>query len=222
MAHFVFPKWINALMPVIGAGAAVVPLYVIGLFWFGASPRTMNVGYQPEQPIPFSHRLHAGELAIDCRYCHNTVEVAARAAIPPTDTCMNCHNAITPNQGDPQRWVLGPLLESYETGMPIPWVRVHDLPEYSYFDHSAHVARGISCVSCHGRVDRMERVYQVAPLSMGWCLECHRDPAEHLRESEYIFDLAWRPVTEEQPVIGRRLAVENQINPSTDCYTCHR
>jgi len=121
------------------------------------------VGYQPVQPVPYSHALHVGQLGIDCRYCHNTVEVAAQAAIPPTQTCMNCHAKIRA-----QSPKLLPVRESYATGMPVHWMRVHDLPDFVYFNHSAHVRRGVSCVECHGRVDKMEVVYQQEPLSMGW------------------------------------------------------
>ncbi len=125
----------------------------------------------PTQPVPYSHALHVGQLGMDCRYCHTGVEVAAAATIPPTQTCMNCHSKVRANSEK-----LIPIRESYATGMPVPWIRVHDLPDYVYFDHSAHVRRGVGCVSCHGRIDTMEVVFQAEPLSMGWCLECHRNP----------------------------------------------
>jgi hypothetical protein len=214
----VFPKWTNAFLPTLGAIVVMTPLYAIGLVWFGGSPKTTDIGYQPDQPVPFSHKRHAGELGIDCRYCHNTVEVAAKAAIPPTQTCMNCHTKIRPD--DPR---LQPLKASYETGMPVLWTRVHDLPDYAYFNHSAHVARGISCFSCHGRIDKMDVVYQQHTLSMGWCLECHRNPDPHLRERADVFNLAWAAETEEAQVsLARRLREEHSISPSTDCSTCHR
>lgn len=225
MSHFVFPKWTNGLIPMLGVGLLAAPLYVVGIVWFGFSPRTTDVGYQPEQPIPFSHRLHAGEMGIDCRYCHNTVEVAAKAAIPPTQTCMNCHTGIQPNKNDPQKqqWKLQPLLDSAETGEPVMWKRIHDLPDYSYFNHAAHVNRGVSCVSCHGRIDKMEVVYQQERLSMGWCLECHRDPVENLRPQDEIFNLAWKPAEgQTREGIGQMLKDLNNIQPSTDCSTCHR
>lgn len=223
MSHFVFPKWTNGLIPLLGLGALVAPAYAIGIVWFGFSPKTTDVGYQPEQPIPFSHRLHAGELGMDCRYCHTTVERAATAAVPPTESCMNCHSTIQPNKNNPQRWLLQPLLDSYETGKPVEWVRVHDLPDYSYFDHSAHVNRGVSCVSCHGRVDKMDTVYQHETLSMGWCLDCHRQPEKHVRPVEEVFNLAWKPTEGiEQIDIGRLMREKNNLNPSTDCSTCHR
>ena len=199
-----------------GALAAVVPLYLVGIVYYGGSPRTTDVGYSPVQPVPFSHALHAGDLGIDCRYCHNTVEIAADAAVPPTATCMNCHSMIATDSAK-----LLPVRESAASGLPIRWVRVHDLPDYAYFDHSAHVSRGVGCVSCHGRIDRMEVVYQAERLSMGWCLECHRRPEPHLRPREAITDLDWTS-SEDPSVLGAELRERNNINPSTDCSTCHR
>ncbi len=215
-SSFVFPKWTNVLRPVLAVALVVVPAYVVVLLAYGASPRTTNVGYRPVQPVPYSHALHAGQLGIDCRYCHNTVEVAAHAALPPTQTCMNCHARIRTTSPK-----LLPVRESYATGLPIPWVRVHDLPDYVYFNHSAHVRRGVGCVECHGRVDTMEVVTQVHRLSMGWCLDCHRHPEPHLRPPEMVTKMDW--VAPEDPeVYGKRLRLANNIKPSTDCWTCHR
>lgn len=214
--RFVFPPWTADLRKLLGAALVLGPAYLVVLVGFGASPKTTDVGYAPEQPLPFSHALHVGELGLDCRYCHNTVEVAAKAAIPPTQTCMNCHARI--RSTSPK---LLAVRESYATGMPIPWVRVHDLPDYVYFNHSAHVVRGVACVSCHGRVDTMEVVRQVAPLSMGWCLDCHRNPDPHLRPPELVTSMSW--VAPEDPAsYGSRLRVQKGIRPSTDCWTCHR
>ncbi len=213
---FLFPKWTNTVRPLVGAALVVTPAYIATLFYFGASPRTTDVGYTPRQPVAYSHALHAGDIGIDCRYCHSTVEVAARAAIPPTQTCMNCHSRIRAQSAK-----LIPVRESYATGMPIEWVRVHDLPDYAYFNHSAHVRRGVGCVSCHGRIDKMEVVYQVEPLSMGWCLDCHRNPEKHLRPQEYVTKMDWVP-PEDQATLGKRLREANNINPSVDCSTCHR
>jgi hypothetical protein len=196
--------------------APVGGLYLLSMVYLGASPRTTDVGYSPIQPVPFSHALHAGELGMDCRYCHTTVETAAEAAIPPTATCMNCHERIAPESEK-----LLPVRESHATGRPIDWVRVHDLPDFVYFDHSAHVSRGVSCVSCHGRVDQMEQVYQAKTLSMAWCLDCHRHPEEHIRPKEFVTDLDWTP-TESARDLGARLKEQYNLNPSTDCSTCHR
>lgn len=199
-----------------GFAAILVPIYLVVLIAYAFSAENLNPGYAPEQPIPFSHALHAGELEMDCRYCHNTVESGAMAAIPPTDTCMNCHKSIRTESVD-----LQPLFKSAETGQPVEWVRVHDLPEYSYFNHSAHVSAGVSCVECHGRVDQMDVVRQQEPLSMGWCIECHRDPAPRLRPREHVTDLGWE-TTEDRQALGERLMKENHIKPRQDCTTCHR
>jgi hypothetical protein len=216
MIEPVFPKWVNKLRPALAIVLVGVPVYVIVLVAYGASPKTINVGYQPTQPVAYSHALHAGELGIDCRYCHTTVEEAAYAAVPPTQTCMNCHKTIRYNSDR-----LLPVRDSYATGKPIEWVKVHDLPDYVYFNHGAHVLRGVGCVSCHGRVDKMEVVWQVEPLSMGWCLDCHRNPEPHLRPAELVTQMDWVPMEDPQ-ALGRRLREQYNINPSTDCSTCHR
>ena len=217
--HYVFPRWSNALLPAVGAVGLVVPLYVVFVVAYGFSPLTTDVGYQPVQPVPFSHALHAGELGLDCRYCHNTVERAPKAAVPPTQTCFNCHTQI--HKDSPK---LDPLWESYETGMPVEWIRVHDLPDFSYFDHSAHITRGVSCVECHGRIDKMEVVTQHERLTMGWCLSCHRDPEPHLRDPNLVTDLGWGFDFDEDQRRdeGRKWLQINRIAPSQDCSTCHR
>ena len=198
---------------------AVAGGYVAVVITFGFSPQATDVGYQPEQPVPYSHALHAGKLGLDCRYCHTTVERTAHAALPATQICMNCHANVYIEKA--REWKIAEIKASHATGEPIAWVRVHDLPDYAYFDHSAHVSRGIGCVSCHGRVDKMEVVYQAEPLSMQWCLDCHRHPEKHLRPLERVTDMAWQP-HEPQEQLGRRLREEYNIDPSTDCSTCHR
>jgi hypothetical protein len=210
------PHWVDRARPLGGLLLAAVPVYFIAVAYYAGSPRTTDVGYQPDQPVAYSHALHAGELGIDCRYCHNTVEHAALAAIPPTETCMNCHARIAPDS--PKLLV---VRDSYASGDPVRWVQVHDLPDYVYFDHSAHVSRGIGCASCHGRVDKMQVVSQVERLSMGWCLECHRNPERFLRPKEAVFDMAWVP-DQPQEELGAKLRKAYNINPSTDCSTCHR
>ncbi len=212
----IFPPWTDRLVKLGGAVAGIGAVYLAILAVYAGSPETLNVGYEPDQPIAYSHRVHVGELGMDCRYCHNTVEIAATAAIPPTQTCMNCHAQIRKESES-----LISLQESYTSGKPIPWVRVHDLPDYVYFNHSAHVTRGVGCVSCHGRVDQMEVVRQVEPLSMSWCLDCHRNPDEHLRPLDKVTEMDWVP--EEVPAtLHARLREEYDINPSTSCSTCHR
>ena len=225
--RFHFPAWTNSLtrlLPIFGGFAG---LYAVTILALGASPDTTDVGYAPQQPVPFSHKLHAGQLKLDCRYCHTTVEEAAHAAIPPTQTCNNCHNPADANGSvatvsvHPNSEKLLTVFESQSSGDPIKWERVHDLPDYACFNHSAHVTRGVSCVSCHGRVDQMEVVQQVEPLSMAWCLDCHREPAPHLRPLDRIAQLDWVP-EEALEVIGARVQGELGLNPSTNCSTCHR
>lgn len=214
--RFVFPRWTNLLRPALLLVLVGGPAYLVTLFWVGGSPKATDVGYMPEQPVEYSHKLHVAELGIDCRYCHNTVEREGHAAIPPTQTCMNCHSKVRANS---DKLVL--VRESYATGEPVPWIRVHDLPDYVYFNHAAHVTAGVSCVSCHGRVDTMEVVYQAEPLSMGWCLDCHRNPEPHLRPPELVTQLDWEP--DEDPVaLGARLRESRNINPNVECSTCHR
>ena len=212
----IFPEWLDKLRPFIGIGLAIAPAYLLGVLYYGGNPTTTDVGYMPDQPVPYDHSLHAGELGIDCRYCHNTVEQASHAAIPSTETCMNCHSSIHTESEK-----LAIVRESYATGEPIRWVRIHDLPDYAYFNHSAHVTRGVGCVSCHGRIDKMEVVYQEERLSMGWCLDCHRNPEPHLRPVSEVTNMAWVPPADD-PDYGARLRAEHNINPSEDCSTCHR
>ena len=159
---FIFPRWTWVLRPSIPLGVLGGAFYATVIVAFGFSPWATDVGYAPVQPVPYSHALHVGQLGMDCRYCHNTVEFTAAAAIPPTQTCMNCHKTV---RATSQRLI--PVFESYSTGMPVEWIRVHDLPDFVYFNHSAHVRRGVGCVSCHGRIDTMEVVTQMKPLSMG-------------------------------------------------------
>ena len=211
-----FPPWMDRARPLAGALLLVVPVYLVANLYYGGSPQTTDVGYAPQQPVPYSHALHVGQLGLDCRYCHTTVEKAAHAALPSTEVCMNCHQKIA---ADSKK--LLPIRESAATGEPVRWVRVHDLPDYAYFNHSAHVTRGVGCVSCHGRVDQMDVVSQEERLSMGWCLECHRNPEPHLRPLEYITKMDWTP-GDEGPVLARKIKEQFNIQPSTDCSTCHR
>jgi menaquinone reductase, multiheme cytochrome c subunit len=232
---FVFPRWSNKAVLGLIVFLMGFPLFAGALVTYGLDPVTLNSNYQPVQPIPYSHALHVGQLGLDCRYCHNTVEKADFAAVPPTETCMNCHISIRSNSP-----LLKPLRESYgkkliagddpaKAGKPVPWVRVHDLPDYVFFNHSAHVNAAISCVECHGNIDRMETVYQKEPLNMAWCVQCHRAPEAHIRPRDKVFDLEWKPdvpqgktLSQVRFELGKQLKDQYHINPSTDCVTCHR
>ncbi|RAP33918.1 cytochrome C [Candidatus Marinamargulisbacteria bacterium SCGC AG-439-L15] len=211
----IFPKWANKLpLLILGilGGALVTTVFII---WYWFSPKHLNIGYQPDQPIPYSHKLHAGELGIDCRYCHNFVEDGSHANIPSTETCMNCHTQIKTDSPHIKK-----LKESYDSNTPIKWVKVHMLPDYAYFNHSRHVNSGIGCVSCHGRVDQMEIVHQTQSLSMEWCLDCHRAPEKHLRPKNKITQMDWK--AKNQLALGKKLKKLYHVNPKEDCSTCHR
>ena len=226
MSRFHFPPWVNRVIPLLGGGVIVLVGYAVVVGSYGTSPKTLNIGYAPKQPVPFSHKLHAGQLKMDCRYCHNTADKAAHAAIPPTATCVNCHSAANSDGSVATSAIhtrsdkLLPIRQSQASGEPILWERVHDLPDYAYFDHSAHVNRGVGCVSCHGRVDKMDVVRQVEPLSMSWCLDCHRNPEPHLRPLNTITDMNF--VADDQQKLGEMLKKQLAIEPSTNCSTCHR
>jgi hypothetical protein len=212
----IFPKSADRVLRIGLVAAVLAAAAAIGLASWLFHPRQTEVGYQPVQPVPYSHKLHAGDLGIDCRYCHTSVETAAMAAIPPTETCMNCHARVK-NQSA----ALAPVRESYATGRPIAWVRVHRLPDFVYFNHSVHVSAGVSCVSCHGRVDQMIEVKAVEPLNMAWCLDCHRNPAPSIRPREFVTKLGWKP-DREPAELGRELVAANKIAPPTNCSGCHR
>jgi hypothetical protein len=212
----IFPKWTNKL-PVYVAGAVIIlVLGVIGFFWYYGSPKYTDVGYRPKQPVAYSHKLHAGDLGMDCRYCHSNVERSPVANIPPTQTCMNCHKLILPQS---EKLLL--VRESWATGRPIPWVRVHELPDYVYFNHAAHLHAGVGCASCHGNVRQEDEVTQLQPLSMSWCLDCHRDPDMSLRPPDQVTNMEWSPPADQKD-FARRVRAEKNINPPTDCSGCHR
>ncbi len=172
-----------------------------------------------DQPVQFSHKHHVGDVGIDCRYCHTSVETNAFAGIPPTKTCMNCHSQIFADSP-----YLEIVRESFRTGKPIKWVRVHDLPDFAYFDHSIHVNKGVGCTTCHGQIDQMPLIFQSASLQMEWCLSCHRAPEKFVRPKDKIFDVNWTPPADQEEK-GRWLVKEYKIqspNVLTSCSTCHR
>ena len=181
------------------------------------SPYTTYAGVAKAQPVPFSHQHHVAGLGIDCRYCHTSVETSGFAGIPPTKTCINCHSQIWSNAP-----ILEPVRASFRDNKPLHWTRVHDLPDFVYFNHSVHVKKGMGCATCHGRVDRMPLMLQKASLQMGWCLECHRNPAKYVRPRDKITDMEYQLSDREQLVVGQRLVKEYQIQSLTSCSTCHR
>ena len=211
-----FPKWTNQLPTYMAIGGLFITVMVVGFVWYYFSPWYTDVGYKPVQPVKYSHKLHADDLGVDCRYCHNFVEVSPNANIPPTQTCMNCHTIIKPESEN-----LLVVRESWMTNKPIEWVRIHELPDYAYFDHSIHLNAGVGCFSCHGNVAKMEEVKQTQPLSMSWCLDCHRDPAMHLRPQSEITNMDWEP-PENQMELGHKIMEERNILPTIDCSGCHR
>jgi hypothetical protein len=212
-----FPRTANTISRLL---LLSVVLLVALVAWLGAmitrSPYETLQGVPRPQPVPFSHEHHVGALGIDCRYCHTTVEDTAFANIPATKICMNCHS---------QMWAVAPVLEpvreSYRTGRSIGWTRVHDLPQFVYFNHSIHVNKGIGCETCHGRVDKMPLVWQAQDLRMGWCLDCHRHPEKYVRPKDKVFDMAYTPPPD-QIALGKRLVREYHIKSLTSCSNCHR
>lgn len=213
MPRFTFPEWTETLKKWISLLALGAPVYLVALVAYGVTPEAIRLGYQPDQPVPYSHALHAGELGIDCRYCHSTVENAGEAAIPPARTCMNCHSVVKKESEQ-----LLPIREAYANGTPVKWTRVTDVPDYVYFNHQAHVNATIGCETCHGRVDQMVKVFQAAPLTMSWCLECHRNPEPHLRKREALTQMGYKPGENEGASVRKTM----NVNPPTNCSTCHR
>jgi len=212
-----FPRSSNTVLRVVVVVLLGTPLLAVGaLYVYAYSPLYTSQYSQVEQVIQFDHRHHVSDDGIDCRYCHRSVETSPFAGIPSTSVCLSCHEQI---------WNRSPLLEElrarYFTDRAIPWARVHRLPDFVYFNHSIHVNKGIGCATCHGRVDEMALVEQVAPLTMGWCLDCHRDPATHLRPVQEITNMTWEPRGDRDQV-ARELMRQNEVRTRTNCTTCHR
>jgi hypothetical protein len=214
----IFPRRANtwarlSVYGVFGVGA----LFVLAMVVYSRSPYPSFVQKSPAQPVPFSHALHIG-LKIDCRYCHSSVEASASASIPPTQTCMTCHSVIRTDSA-----ALAPVRDSWQTGNPIAWNKVHDLGDFVYFNHSIHVAKGVGCSTCHGQVSQMNQIQQVQPLTMGWCLSCHREPEQYLRPQSEIFNTDWQ-APPDQLAQGQALIQQNHIEVSKlqNCSICHR
>ena len=244
MANF-FPRWSNWLPLKILIILVTLVTGVTAATWYYVTPKYTRVGYEPIQPVPFSHAVHVEQLGMDCRYCHSFVDVAAHSNLPNTQTCMACHTQV--QKENPK---LEPLRASWKTGQPVQWVQIHRSPDYVFYNHAAHVNRGISCHSCHGQVNEMDVVRHDKPHSMAWCLDCHRQPENHLRPVEQVFNLNWSPndvnpaefvakygmpkeaqeegedwskkqkLTQEE--IGRTLKERWNIQPPLNCQGCHR
>lgn len=216
-----FHRRANTISRVSIYGAIIVLAFIVwALYEIQRSPYNTRAFVARPQPVQFSHKHHAGDDGIDCRYCHTTVEVSSFAGIPPTSTCMNCHSLLFANTP-----YLAPVRESFKNDKPLEWTRVHDLPEFVYFNHSIHVNKGIGCSSCHGRVDEMPLMWNVVSLHMEWCLGCHRDPAKHIRPRDQIVNMNWPPPGYDQEAEGKKLLKQYNVKPVeaiTNCTTCHR
>lgn len=214
----IFPKWSNTAAKVLPFVLLGVGAFVVFVFWYWFSPLNLEVGYQPKQPISFSHKLHSSDLNIDCMYCHHMAEKSPHAGVPSSQTCMNCHE----QQANKSALSLAPLMDSIQgkEEMPIAWKRVHKVGDYAYFDHSAHISAGVGCVSCHGNVDQMQVVKQEKSLSMGWCLECHRNPAEHLRPKSEVTNMAYHQSESYKKMAQERAKTLNA--PVESCSGCHQ
>jgi hypothetical protein len=213
----IFPKSANAF-----AKASIFAVLFLsgaggyGLWRLAHSGYVTRQGIVLEQPVPFSHDHHVAQIGIDCRYCHTAVETSPSAGIPPTQTCMNCHNVLWTNAE-----ILEPIRASFRDNKPIEWNRVNDLPDFVYFNHSIHVAKGVACTTCHGPVDKMPLMYQGESLTMSWCLDCHRDPVKNLRPREEVTNVFWQPPADlaaQQAVWARA----HNVQSKTNCSTCHR
>lgn len=215
----IFHRSANAIargtLVLLGAFALFGGFVVLG---FSRSAYNTGQGVTLKQPVPFSHEHHVSGLGIDCRYCHTAVEKSASAGVPPTATCYNCHKLV---------WNEAPMLEpvrsSYRTGQPLEWNKVHDLPDFTYFNHSIHVAKGIGCATCHGPVQEMRLMRSAQPIQMRWCLDCHRNPEKYIRPKEEIYNMTWK--AKDQETLGRELVKAYGVRPPaeiTSCGTCHR
>ena len=246
----IFPKGIDDLKPVIFLTGLVSVVGIVLIVNFYFTDAHLSVGYKPDQPIPFSHKLHAGEMGIDCRYCHVNVEKSPHATVPAASVCMNCHKYVKTDS--PSLKLLRdrfskftevdkavnlkvddngaevnkvPILSENEDYLkPIPWVRIHNVPDYAYFDHSAHINANVGCVECHGRIDNMTVVKQEKPLTMSWCLDCHRNYEDFVRpEDVKITDMAWKWEDHVKAAQFKKDLVESKkLNPPEDCSSCHR
>lgn len=219
----IFPKWTNKLPSRLLLGMLLLGAATVSGVWYYFTPKYTRVGYQPIQPVPFSHSVHVAQLGIDCRYCHNAVETSWYSNVPAASTCMNCHNQVLAN--DPR---LALVRESAQTGKVVPWVQIHRTPDFVYFNHSVHVNRGVSCVECHGPVHEMDEVYHAKPLSMAFCVDCHRNPVQALRPLDKITELDWtwssdpEEAQRMQKEFGTKVMSDWKVESLDNCSACHR
>lgn len=212
----IFPKWSNTLAKLLPLILLAKAVFLVFAVWYWFSPRHLDVGYQPEQPIPFSHKIHVDNLGMDCLYCHQQAEKSIHAGVPSTETCLNCHanlaNKVSVN--------LRGVFDSEANNIPIAWKKIHKVPDFAYFPHNAHIEAGVGCMECHGQVNHMQIVRQVEPLSMGWCLDCHRNPAPHLRPKHEVTNMNYHQ-SEAYKIMAQERA--KQLNPPIEsCSGCHR
>lgn len=220
----IFPRWTNRLPLQLMVGAALTGSALVAGVWYYFTPKYTRVGYQPMQPVAFSHGIHVEQMGMDCRYCHDDVEKSWYSNVPSAAVCMNCHSLVL--KDSPK---LELVRESATPGArPIPWVQVHKVPDFVYFNHAVHVNRGVSCVHCHGRIDQMDEVRHEKPLSMAFCLDCHRNPGDFLRPPDKVTDLAWtwnadpRLAETLQKARGKEFVHDWKVQALENCSACHR
>ena len=215
----IFPKWSNRLPLQVIAGGLLLATSLTAGIWYYFTPKYTRVGYQPIQPVTFSHATHADQLGMDCRYCHNGVETSWYSNVPASSLCMNCHLQVL--KDDPR---LALVRESAQPGgQPIPWIQIHKLPDYVYFNHSVHVNRGVSCFMCHGQINKMDEVRHAQPFSMTFCLDCHRDPAANLRPPAEVYNLNWKAESQSKQLAdGAKFVHDWKVKSMENCSACHR
>lgn len=214
----IFPDWSNkAPRNILIALHLVLIVIIVGCTYY-FTPKYSDVGYQPIQPVAFDHSLHAGQLGIDCRYCHTYVDRSHHSNIPDSSTCMNCHSQVRADSA-----ALAPIRESFVSGKPVRWVQINATPDYVYFNHAVHVNRGISCVECHGKVNEMPVVFKNKAHTMYFCLECHRTPEKYIRPLDKVYDLNWKAESPQaQLEMGKKFVHDWKVKPPQSCSGCHR
>ena len=217
----VFPPWSNRLPLQLALFVGVLGGLVTAGVTYYFTPKYTRVGYAPVQPVPFNHALHTGQLGLDCRYCHTAVDKGPHSTVPAAQTCMNCHSIIKKDSP-----LLAPVRASFESGDPVPWVKIHQAPDFVYFNHAVHVNRGVSCVECHGNITTTElgeTVAQRLPLSMSFCLDCHRDTASRIRDPKDVFNLNSQRLADQGKAAEAAKLVEHwKVKPPQSCSGCHR